>query len=394
MKKSRSVKKLLYRSWHLLLYKNLWTFYRTHHRISNSPLGTLNDHIFKIKMYNYDNPLRVFISDKEFFKNQANAKIGDTCLCSRLRRCTAFILILLGFSSLFSKVEAKEIILSDNFQGVETRLPDGTYKLYPDRKIWAFTFWPGIKWPDSYGDGTNWLENNGESQTYLNPFIKKVKQVPVPLQLRYDPFTIQQDGLHIRAALLTPEQQKAYKVGGHRRFGSGMILSRTSFTYGKIRVVAKLPNARGSWPAFWLLAAKQQWPPEIDAFEAMAWGPHATEIHSGMVSKRDENQTYGDWFDVGTDISKDFHEYGLDWNEKTISASFDGRILWEKTTPESMKQDMYIILNLAVGGKWPYNELKIPPIDGTSTERLTQGADLIEAEYPAEMIVKSIRVSQ
>jgi hypothetical protein len=46
-------------------------------------------------------------------------------------------------------VKAEETVLKDDFQGVETRMPDGTYKLYPDRTKWAFTFWPGIRWPDS-----------------------------------------------------------------------------------------------------------------------------------------------------------------------------------------------------------------------------------------------------
>src|SRR5271163_2402928 len=133
-------------------------------------------------------------------------------------------------------------ILEDDFRGVEVTTPGGSKKRYPDASRWAFTFWPGTKWPDSYGDGTNWLAGNAECQTYVTPFIDKVKGISVPEHLRYDPFSIRPDGLHIKASLLSDAQQSAYQVGGFRRFGSGMLLSRTSFTFGNIRMVAKLPR--------------------------------------------------------------------------------------------------------------------------------------------------------
>ena len=137
-------------------------------------------------------------------------------------------------------------IIEDDFRGVEITMPGGGKKLYPDTRRWAFTFWPGTKWPDSYGDGTNWLEGNAECQTYVTPLIDRIKGTPVPVGLRYDPFSIEPDGLHIKASLLSAAQQSAYRVGGFRRFGSGMLLSRASFTFGRIRVSAKLPSARGS----------------------------------------------------------------------------------------------------------------------------------------------------
>jgi hypothetical protein len=283
-------------------------------------------------------------------------------------------------------------VFKDDFKGIERVMPGGEKKLYPDHKKWAFTFWPGTKWPDSYGDGTNWLEGNGESQTYLSPFTEKIKGKPVPVNLRYDPFEITEQGLHIKADVLTPEQQKAYHVGGHRKFGSGILLSRQSFQYGKFTIVAKLPSARGSWSAFWLLPEKRMWPPEIDVFEGMAWGPHKKKIHSGFLVPKDEKGTYSDWFDLPFNPSEDFHAYTLDWTEEKMSVSVDGETLWEKPTPPSMKQPMYMLVNLAVGGRWPYNELDIKPIDGMGQERLLKGSSTIIQDYPAEFIIKSVTV--
>jgi hypothetical protein len=288
---------------------------------------------------------------------------------------------------------ARSDIIEDNFRGVEITMPDGSRKFYPDPSKWAFTFWPGTKWPESYGDGTNWLAANAECQTYVTPLISKVKGSTVADNLRYDPFSIRSDGLHIKASLLSPAQQSAYQIGGYRRFGSGMLLSRTSFTYGNIRMVAKLPAARGSWADLWLLPESHQWPPEIDVFESMPWGKHQQQLHYGVIVPKGATGGFGNWTELGTDASAEFHEYGLDWTPETLSGLFDGRVLWQHPTPESLKQNMYLIVNFAVGGKWVFNELNVQPIDSMSPERLSAGADLIQADYPAEMIIKSISVS-
>jgi hypothetical protein len=285
-------------------------------------------------------------------------------------------------------------IIEDNFQGVDIRMPDGSKKLYPDSSRWAFTFWPGIKWPDSYGNGTNWLAgNNAECQTYVTPFISKVKGSPVPVNLRYDPFTIRPDGLHIKASLLSAAQQSAYQVGEYRRFGSGMLLSRTSFTFGNVRMVAKLPSARGSWADLWLLPESHQWPPEIDIFESMPWGKHQQQLHFGVVVPKGAPAGLGKWTDLGVDPSAGFHEYGLDWTPETLTGLFDGKVLWQQPTPSFLQQNMYLIINFAVGGKWPFNELNVQPIDSISPDRLSAGADLIQADYPAEMIIRSVKVT-
>lgn len=310
-----------------------------------------------------------------------------------MRLLISFLIAVLVFSST-AQANAKEYLFQDDFKGVQVMFPDGKKKLYPDPEKWAFTFLPGIKWPGSYGNGTNWLAGNQEAQTYVTPFLTKIKGKPIPANLRFDPFTIGPDGLQIKADVLTLAQQNAYQVSGFQRFGSGIMISRQSFTFGHFRLVAKLPNARGSWPAFWLLPTVFQWPPEIDIFEAMAWAPHNREIHVGLITPKDELGSANKWVGVNTDISQGFHEYGLDWTPDTLTWLLDGKQLWSQPTPLSMKQSMYVLINLAVGGKWALNELKIKPIDGTSPERLEQGSQLIEQDYPANMIIKSITIEK
>jgi Glycosyl hydrolases family 16 len=284
-------------------------------------------------------------------------------------------------------------IIDDDFRGVEITMPDGRKKLYPDTGTWAFTFWPGTKWPDSYGDGTNWLAANAECQTYVTPLITKVKGATVPVELRYDPFSIQSDGLHIKASRLSAEQQLAYQIFGYRRFGSGMLLSRKSFTFGQISMVAKLPSARGAWPDLWLLPESHQWPPEIDVFESMPWGKHKQQLHYGALVPKGTPGGSGGWKDIGIDISSGFHRYDLNWTSESLTASCDGNVYWQQPTPPSLQQNMYLIINFAVGGKWPFNELDVQPIDSVAPDRLAAGSDLIQSDYPSEMIIKSVKVS-
>lgn len=296
-----------------------------------------------------------------------------------------------------ARVAATEkLVFEDTFALTPRRLLDGDVRPYPDPATWAFTFWPGTRFPGSYGDGTNWLAGNGESQVYTSRLLTRIQGHAIPPAERYDPFTVQADGLHIKAAELSAEQQALYHVGGHRRFASGMLLSRRSFRGGRIRMLAKLPSARGAWPALWLLPEDHAWPPEIDAFEAFPWGEHRKQLHVGAIpSALDGPQPKQDWLPIPTEPASGFHEYGLDWTDQTLTYFYDGQVIHRQPTPPSLRnRAMYLIVNFAVGGKWPYNELGIQPIDGMSEERLQAGANLIEKDYPAEMIVRSVRIWQ
>ncbi|HVJ55903.1 MAG TPA: glycoside hydrolase family 16 protein [Aliidongia sp.] len=286
---------------------------------------------------------------------------------------------------------AAALSFEDHFAGVQTTMPDGSTKLYPDQNNWGFTFWPGVQSPNSYGDGTNWLAGNGDSESYLTPFMPVAK--PLPAAQRYDPFTIQPDGLHIRASVLSPEQQSVYKVTSFHRFGSGMLISKFSFQYGTVTMVAKLPKAKGSWPALWMLPTSHAWPPELDIFEAMPWAPHAQQIHSGVILPTGVSGGFGDWYNVGTDLIDNFHTYSLTWAANTMSMRFDGTVIWTKPTPPALQTPMYLLVTYAVGGKWPYNELQVQPIDSTAKARLGVGSNLIQGDYPADMVIKSIKVT-
>jgi beta-glucanase (GH16 family) len=134
-----------------------------------------------------------------------------------------------------------------------------------------------------------------------------------------------------------------------------------AFRYGFVEVRAKLPCARGTWPAIWMMPNYSiEWPKggEIDIMEQVGWDPgvvHGT-IHTVLFN--DNNNGRGASYLVPTSCS-DFHRYQMNWTPDTITIGVDdhaymqvknnqpgGRNAWPFDKP------FYFILNLAIGGGW------------------------------------------
>ena len=160
-------------------------------------------------------------------------------------------------------------------------------------------------------------------------------------------------------------------------FTSGMIRSHQTFRYGYFEARIKLPPGRGVFPAFWLNSDYDQdgmtyWPPEIDIMEFAPNG--VTEkpnmVHSGLKLSIPNTQG-GDWFwhdanfntqykfyRAATDMTTDWHVYGLLWNtDNSVSAFLDGKKLWQRRyrwlyNDGRRAAPAHILINLAVGGAW------------------------------------------
>jgi beta-glucanase (GH16 family) len=123
---------------------------------------------------------------------------------------------------------------------------------------------------------------------------------------------------------------------------SGMITTDPSFRfeYGYVQVVAKLPFGKGLWPALWLAAANQKWPPEIDIeehwnvdpFERVYLHPTAGPRQGGEVS--------------APNLAVGWHTFTLSWTKTRLSWYYDGQQVFSTTT-DIPQQSMYLIANLA-----------------------------------------------
>lgn len=150
---------------------------------------------------------------------------------------------------------------------------------------------------------------------------------------------------------------------GGQKYTSARIVSKGSgWTYGFYEIRAKLPCARGTWPAIWMLPVKMtKWPDdgEIDIMEQVGAEPNLiySTLHTGLFNHVLKTQRSAQ-LPVPTSCTA-FHRYQLDWRPDVITIGVDdrgilrvfnnqpgGKGAWPFFVPFQM------ILNLAMGGDW------------------------------------------
>lgn len=141
-----------------------------------------------------------------------------------------------------------------------------------------------------------------------------------------------------------------------RPYWAGVLTTKFSFSqlFGYFEITAKLPVGKGFWPAFWLLPVRGAWPQngELDVFEGLG---EPEQIHAGIISGADHLSSSVPIklpFKVGGP-GADWHSYGVAWSADEIVWYVDRKEVRRVPTPSDMKQvPMYLLLNLAIGGKW------------------------------------------
>ena len=168
--------------------------------------------------------------------------------------------------------------------------------------------------------------------------------------------------LRIEARRETLDPAKFPDWGGQKYTSARIFSNGQGWTYGFYEIRAKLPCARGTWPAIWMLPVDMKtWPDdgEIDIMEQVGEEPNLiyASLHTGLFNHTRNTQRSAQR-PVPTSCSA-FHVYQLDWRPKSITIGVDGRGVlrvlddrpggkgaWPFFTPFNM------ILNLAIGGDW------------------------------------------
>jgi beta-glucanase (GH16 family) len=155
---------------------------------------------------------------------------------------------------------------------------------------------------------------------------------------------------------------------GPCRYTSARLKTRGKFeqAYGRFEARLKIPRGQGVWPAFWLLGADidtAHWPHcgEIDIMENIGREPslvHGTIHGPGYSGDKGLGASYA--LPGGAAFADDYHLYAVEWEPKEIRWYVDNR-LYETKRPSDLPpgakwvydHPFFIILNLAIGGKWP-----------------------------------------
>ena len=161
-------------------------------------------------------------------------------------------------------------------------------------------------------------------------------------------------------------------------YTSGILTSYDSFKFvnGYAEIRAKLPAGDGLWPAFWLLNGyyvDEQ--PEIDIVEAR--GEALTELVHSYHYYDPFGQIHSESYSTtgATNYTEGFHTYGVSWKPGQLDWYVDGVLQHTYTSPTVSSQNMYAILNLAVGGNFNW-------------------ADVDPNAFPATLEVDYVRIYQ
>ena len=158
--------------------------------------------------------------------------------------------------------------------------------------------------------------------------------------------------------------------GEIKQYTSARLNSKFTFTYGRVEIMAKLPEGIGTWPAAWMLNKNidedgaywdnegfgtVKWPKcgEVDILEH--WGKNQDYVSSAV---HNESSYGGKVKNLGgqnvKDASKGFHRYTLEWTAEKMVFSVDGTEHYQyrpsiknsETWPYD--SDYYILFNIAI----------------------------------------------
>jgi beta-glucanase (GH16 family) len=175
------------------------------------------------------------------------------------------------------------------------------------------------------------------------------------------------DNVEIKDGKLIIEARK--ETIGPNNFTSTRLVSKNKgdWRYGKIEVVAKLPDVLGSWSAIWMLPTVSQyggWPRsgEIDIMEYVV---QDLDIIHGTVHTAKFNHLEGTQQGFSkqlSNVSETFNTYTIEWLPDQIRYYINGEYLYRfmpslyLNCPTSQQWPFdipfHLILNIAVGGNW------------------------------------------
>jgi beta-glucanase (GH16 family) len=155
---------------------------------------------------------------------------------------------------------------------------------------------------------------------------------------------------------------------------SARINTNESWLYGYFEARLKLPQGKGTWPAFWMLPVNfTKWPDdgEIDIMEEVGVRPNwiSASIHCKAYNHRINTQKTAEKFIRNAE--SEFHVYAVEWTPDYVRGYVDNEQYFEFLNDKTGNKDswtfnspFYLKLNLAWGGNWGgmqgVDETKLP----------------------------------
>ncbi|MFK7858695.1 MAG: family 16 glycosylhydrolase [Granulosicoccus sp.] len=270
-----------------------------------------------------------------------------------------------------------------------------------------------LRWDGEWnGERYEYRLINGEDQFYVNilsPDPEHQKDI-VPV---YNPFKFDGNTLSIKATVNPLNDRERRRTHGklddivHQQpFLSGAISTHEKFAqkYGYFEASIKIPSHEGTFPAFWLFHEKRAWEgtqrTEIDIMENLGHAPHyvynsfhyfknVTRTYGGdanFIKPKPSGQIY-----TGIDYSQNFHVYAVEWSPGKITWFIDGEKVSELKEKEADFEELYVMINLAMGGNWTNFPKNAGGLGRPRSERFPTSKDIRDFKDP-ELEIDYVRV--
>ncbi len=220
-------------------------------------------------------------------------------------------------------------------------VPNG-YKLIFSDEFQGYSL-DSSKWNSRYRWGPSW-PINGEKQYYVD-------RINNP-EFGHSPFEF--DGEHMTiSATRTPEHLRSNANWQPYLSGALTTYNKFKMRYGYVEMRAKLPKGKGLWSAFWLLHQHENDKrPEIDVVEYIGDKP-STAYNTYHYYDNWNLRSTPSYKANGPDYSQNYHTFAVKWEPGRLTWYVDGDERNRHNSGNVAWEEMYLLVNLAVGGWWP-----------------------------------------
>jgi beta-glucanase (GH16 family) len=178
-------------------------------------------------------------------------------------------------------------------------------------------------------------------------------------------YTARKQNVFLKKGMLVIQARKEAYKGSAYTSARITTQGKREFQYGRVDIRARLPVAKGMWPALWMLGrniGSVSWPAcgEIDIMEVI--GKNPSQVVGSLHWKKADGRegTFNNRHDLAAgDFSTHFHVFSLLWQRDSIQILVDN-IPYVKASRRELSdgdypfsQPFFFIFNVAVGGDWP-----------------------------------------
>jgi len=168
-------------------------------------------------------------------------------------------------------------------------------------------------------------------------------------------YTNESNNAFVKNGMLNIQAIKENYEGRHYTSARLISKGKFEFTYGVVKIRAKMPIGVGTWPAVWMMGAD---------INTVGW-PACGEIDITEHLGRDLNTIYGTVHYPGrsggnpvgattmiSNATTEFHEYKLEWSNESLKFYVDDTLF--HTVANSIdipfNKNFFFLVNLAIGG--------------------------------------------